>query len=240
MGSTTEWGVEGREKRALRRRRRAVSCLACAATLLVGGSAWAQGEPAAEPAPKAEAEPAQTATPEPATAEPEAPREPSGPHTANSLQLGAGFRYGVLLSDGEPNPWSSGLGLDVGYTLPNAIYLGGSFEYFFGSSYASPLLKVTANIWQLSAEGGYDIGLGQNFVIRSKIGFGVAGFNAKTEGCPADSCTGSSSMTKAAIAPGATFMLFTSRLSFAVDARYDIVLTDPSLKALIFSFGIGF
>ena len=49
-----------------------------------------------------------------------------------------------------------------------------------------------------------------------------------------------SSDTKAAIAPGATFLLFTKRISVALDLRYDVVLTDPSMQALIFSAGIGF
>lgn len=238
MSLTNASRGEGRGTLAKRRRR--LARLTGAVTLLVGSSAWAQGEPApAEPA-APETAAAEPAPLEPAAAEAAAPVAPSGPHTANSLQLGVGFRYGVMLSDGDLNPWATGLGLDVGYTLPNAIYLGGSFEYFFGESKDALGLKVSANIWQLSAEGGYDIGLGENFVIRPKVGFGVAGLNSKVEGCPADvSCEGSST-TKAAIAPGATFLLFTSKFSFAVDARYDIVLTDPALKGLIFSFGIGF
>jgi hypothetical protein len=54
--------------------------------------------------------------------------------------------------------------------LPAAIYLGGNFEYFFGDSVEGGGLKIKSNIWQLSAEGGYDIGLGENFVIRPKVG----------------------------------------------------------------------
>jgi hypothetical protein len=207
------------------------------AAVLGSAPAWAQEEATGDDHEAGES----AAAAEPATAsEAQEPAGPSGPHTANSLQLGIGFRYGVMLSDGSPDPWGTGLGLDVGYALPNAIYLGGSFEYFFGASSEIESLKVSANVWQLNAEGGYDIGLGQNFVIRPKLGIGLAGLNTTVEGCPADvSCDGSSK-TKPAIAPGATFMLFTSRLSLAVDARYEIVLTDPSLKALIFSVGFGF
>ncbi len=181
--------------------------------------------------------------PAPAGAEPEAaPPPPAGPHTANSIQLGVGFRYGALLSKGDLNPWGTGLGLDVGYTLPQAVYLGGSFEYFFGGSvdYAGGL-KAKANIWQLSAEGGYDIGLGENFVIRPKVGVGVASLKTSFEGCVGvGSECDSSTDTKALLAPGVTFMLFTQRISLALDVRYAHVFSDPSAKGIIFAAGIGF
>ena len=42
------------------------------------------------------------------------------------------------------------------------------------------------------------------------------------------------------MAPGAKLMLFTSSVPLSLDARYSIVFSDPSLQALILSFGIGF
>ena len=200
-----------------------------AAAWVVASPAWADdGEPA-----NAEG------TPPPAQEE-TAPQEPSGPHTANSIQLGLGFRYGAKLSDGDLNPWGVGLGVDVGYTLPNAIYLGGNFEYFFGETKEALALKVSANIMQFGVEGGYDVGIGRSFVIRPKFGVGVAHFESSIEGCPSDvTCSGSSD-TKAALTPGVTFLLFTQRVSLALDVRYDMVLSDPSLQGLIFSAGIGF
>ena len=156
------------------------------------------------------------------------------------MKLGLGFRYGAMLSDGDLNPWASGLGLDVGYTLPNAVYLGASFEYFFGSSQQLLGIKLDANLWQLSAEGGYDFGIGQSFVIRPKVGVGVASVDWKFEGCASDDPCESVNKTKAMIAPGATFLFFASKFSLALDVRYDIVLADPALKGLIFSFGVGF
>ena len=212
----------------------------CGATLLCGSPALAQDD---VPPTEAEAAPVETAqpTPEPASPEPDAPAEPSGPRTANSLQLGLGFRYGAMLNDGDFNPWASGLGLDAGYTLPNAIYLGGSFEYFFGTTRGLLGVSAATNIWQLSAEGGYDFGIGQSFVIRPKVGVGVAGLAWTFEGCPSgeDSCANTKE-TKAAILPGATFLFFASKFSLALDVRYALVLTDPKLKGLIFSFGVGF
>ena len=201
--------------------------------IAVAAGSWFTAAPA-----WAEERTSESAEPAPPLQEEAAP-EPSGPHTANSLQLGLGFRYGAKLSDGDLNPWGTGLGLDVGYTLPNAIYVGANFEYFFGESSEVAGVKISENILQLSAEGGYDVGIGQNFVIRPKFGVGVAHLNASVEGCPSGfDCA--DSVTKAALVPGVTFLLFTQRLSLALDVRYDLVLTDPSMKALIFSAGIGF
>ena len=44
------------------------------------------------------------------------------PKTANSLQLGLGLRYGIEMNEGDFNPWGLGLGIQGGYTLPNAVY----------------------------------------------------------------------------------------------------------------------
>jgi hypothetical protein len=215
------------------RARGGLSCLSAMVVSLAGAPAWAQeegtpGEP--EPAP-VEA---------PAVAEPEAAPEQTGPHTAGVFQFGLGFRYGALLSEGEMNPWGTGLGIDVGYTLPNAIYLGANFEYFFGESLEVLGVEANANVWQLSAEGGYDIGLGENFVIRPKIGLGIANLKLSYDGCPTGFSCASSSETEGLVAPGARFMLFTRHVSVAFDARYAVVLSDPSAKAFIFSVGVGF
>jgi len=171
----------------------------------------------------------------------EAPPPPAGPHTAGALQLGLGFRYGALVSDGEPNPWGTGLGFDVGYTLPQAVYLGASFEYFFGGSIDSGVgSSLKSNIWQLSAEGGYDVGLGESFVIRPKVGVGIASARTSFEGCSAGVACDDTTKTKALIAPGLRFMLFTDRVSVSFDVRYALVVMDPSPKAVIFAAGIGF
>jgi len=42
------------------------------------------------------------------------------------------------------------------------------------------------------------------------------------------------------IAPGATFIVMTSRFSLALDLRYKLTLADKTLKALILSAGVGF
>jgi len=82
------------------------------------------------------------------------------PRTAKVLQLGFGFRYGVDLRSADTvNPWASGFGVDGGYTLPNAVFVGGSFEYFFGQEVGDDQVNGgSANLWQLSTEAGYDFG----------------------------------------------------------------------------------
>jgi len=161
------------------------------------------------------------------------------PATANAVQVGLGFRYGHELEEGDFNPWGTGLGLSGGYTLTNGVYAGGNFDYFFGETIEAPDGELSGNIWQLAAEGGYDIGLGDSFVIRPKAGLGIASLNSEFcldgYGCSDDS------ETDFLFAPGTTFLLFTSSVSLSLDLRYDIIFSDPeALNALLFSFGIGF
>ncbi|HYO94777.1 MAG TPA: outer membrane beta-barrel protein [Polyangiaceae bacterium] len=161
------------------------------------------------------------------------------PATANVIQLGGGFRYGFATDDVEPNPFGVGLGLELGYTLTNAVYLGANFDYFFGGSAELPGADVKANVWQLMAEGGYDIGLGDSVVLRPKLGAGAAWLNGEICNPTLDVCDDSSE-SSFAVAPGATFLYLGSSISLSLDLRYDIVMTDDTLNALIVSAGIGF
>lgn len=162
----------------------------------------------------------------------------SEPATQGSIQFGVGFRYGKELNDGDFNPWATGLGLNGGVTLPVIpIYVGGNIEYFFGEKVEYPGGSLKGNIWQITAEGGYDIGLGSRLVLRPKLGLGPATY--KYEDCPLGVCS-SDSKTHMAVIPGATLMVFLPILSLSFDGRYEVVTSDPSLKAFIFSAGIGF
>lgn len=159
--------------------------------------------------------------------------------TEGTLQLGLGFRYGKELNDGDLNPWGTGIGLEAGFTLPVLpVYVGGNAEYFFGGTLEAPGGKVDANVWQLSAEGGYDFGLGDHLVLRPKLGLGLAHLSGETcidgFGCTKDGDT------KPLLAPGAKFILMFSRFELAFDARYAVVTSDPTSKAFIFSVGVGF
>jgi hypothetical protein len=160
------------------------------------------------------------------------------PATANSIQIGAGFRYGFELEPGELNPWGTGLGLEAGVTLPNAVYVGGHFEYFFGETLEAADIETSGNLWQLTGEGGYDIGLGPIFVLRPKVGAGVAGVNAET--CDAANVCVDDSSTNFALAPGATFIIMPPGFSLSADVRYAMIFAEKTLNAVIVSVGIGF
>jgi hypothetical protein len=154
--------------------------------------------------------------------------------------LGLGFRYGAKLDGGEANPWGTGLGLNVGYTLEKAVYFGGNAELFFGVARDYGGAELSGNAWQIAAEGGYDLGLGDHVVLRPKIGLGLAGISIS---CAPEGigCIPPSSDVSPALAPGLTFVLLTKSFHLTVDARYTVVFTDPDLsKAMIFSLGFGF
>jgi hypothetical protein len=164
------------------------------------------------------------------------------PATARVLQFGAGFRYGLDFEEGDFNPWAYGLGLDVGYTLPQAIYFGGSFEYFFGSKATGAGFEIDGNIWQLTAEGGYDLGLGDAIVLRPKLGAGVASLRQHT--CVDTTALGAqcddASESDLALLPGLSFLYLGPSFSFSLDGRYEFVFAKETLNGFIFSFGIGF
>jgi len=168
----------------------------------------------------------------------------AAPATANVLQLGIGFRYGVDLTSGDTvNPWGVGLGLDGGYTLSNAVFLGGSVEYFFGEHIGDDTNGASANLWQLSAEGGYDIGSG-GVVLRPKLGVGLANVNEKScAPAPTDiavSACSSDTKTDFALLPGATFIVMSPGFSVTADVRYELVFASQIGQGLLFTLGVGF
>jgi hypothetical protein len=177
------------------------------------------------------------------------------PATANSIQIGAGAQYGVNLKDTTPNPWGLGLGLGVGYTFQSGLYTGAQFEYFFGGQdtvqgpqplAGEPALTadVEANIWDLFAEVGYDLALGDEFVLRGKGDVGIASLSSRycvtappgVEGFPCED----DSETALLVGPGVAFLYRGKSFSFSLETRYDLVLTDPNNQGLIFTIGFGF
>jgi hypothetical protein len=178
------------------------------------------------------------------------------PATANVIQIGAGAQYGINLKDTKPNPWQLGLGLGVGYTLPAGLYAGAQFEYFFGGKDTVPgpqplagaseptSADVEANLWDLFAEVGYDLGLGGGFVLRGKGDVGMASLSSRycvvsPPGVESYPCEDDSE-TALLLGPGAAFLYLGPKFSFSLEARYDFVLTSPNAQGLIFALGIGF
>lgn len=158
------------------------------------------------------------------------------PRTARVVQIGAGLRYGVSLDDPFVDPWRLGLGVELGYTTEQAIYLGAVFDYFFGETRQVFDTELSANVWQLAAEGGYDFQLSDAVLVRPKLGLGMSTINVDCSG----DCIGGGSETKFAAAPGLTAMFFTSKVVLSLDTRFQMVFAEEMAKALIFSFGIGF
>lgn len=158
------------------------------------------------------------------------------PRTARAVQFGVGFRYGITLDDPFLDPWRTGLGLELGYTTQQAIYFGTVFDYFFGESRMEFGTELSASLWQIAAEGGYDWQLSEAVLMRPKLGIGAA---TATLSC--NNCIGEGSETNFAAAPGLTAMFFTSAVVLSVDTRFQMVFADPEMaKAVILSFGIGF
>lgn len=166
-------------------------------------------------------------------------RAAASPATANSIQIGLGFRYGIEMNEGDFNPWGLGLGVDAGYTLPNAVYVGGVFDYFFGETVEVAGSELSGNTWHLMAEGGYDVGLIHLFVIRPKLGLGIG--TLSTETCLTGIACDSDSQSKLAVAPGATLLFMPPAFSVSLDLRLPIIFAEgETVKALVFSLGIGF
>jgi len=161
------------------------------------------------------------------------------PITAGGIQLGLGFRYGFDLEDGDLNPWATGIGIDGGYTLPSAVYIGGNFEYFLGGSVDVLGGELSSNVYQLSAEGGYDIGFAERFVLRPKLGLGLAGVRSET--CPAEGGCSSDSSTNFLATPGLAFLFLGEKFSFGADVRYAMIFADPEqLNGILLAVGVGF
>lgn len=168
--------------------------------------------------------------PEAPVEEQEAPHE--GPATLNTLQLGAGFRYGVDMGGGGVDPWRAGFGGDIGYTFPSGIYAGALFELFLGSEGDE---DARSNVWDLMVEGGYDVALSESVVLRPKFGLGLG---SKQVDCYYGGCD-PSSRAGWAVAPGVKLIFFGESVSFLLDARFASVFTDENAQAMVLSIGLG-
>jgi hypothetical protein len=161
------------------------------------------------------------------------------PITAGGIQLGLGFRYGFDFEEGDLNPWGTGLGIEGGYTLPSAVYIGANLEYYLGSTVEILGAEVSSNVYQLSAEGGYDLGFAERFVLRPKVGVGLAGVRSKV--CPEEGGCDSESSSELLVTPGVAFLFLGERFSFSADVRYAVIFSDPEpLNGVLLTLGIGF
>ncbi len=243
--SQSGWGLRHAAERGLREARGArarshrvlgAGALGVAAALFSGLVAAQEPDETEPPEPFAEVN-AEAAGAEPESETPEPLEESTPPRTAGSLQLSGGFRYGVMQDDADLDPWRTGLGLSLGYTTYDGLYVGGVFDYFLGETLSFGEAEVSANVWQLAGEVGYDFMLGSAVMLRPKVSAGVSTLNVECS----SGCVGDGSNSYVGVAPGLTAQFYAGPVILAVDARYQLVFADPeTAKALIFSFGIGF
>jgi hypothetical protein len=158
------------------------------------------------------------------------------PFTAERASGALGFRFGS-------NDLNAGVGALVGYTLPQNVYLGAVFDYWFGKSQDYSFFGVTqtakAHWWDVFGVGGYDFGVMPQLVLRPIVGIGMIHVNAEV--CqsspisPVVQCVSSSGSDAAGLFGGQIMYLVGSTLHVGGELR--IMVADDS--AVVFGGNIG-
>ena len=132
----------------------------------------------------------------------------------------------LLVGNGFEDGYNFGFGARGGVTLPMSVYVGGTFVYHLGKTESTPVGDITANIWYVGAEGGYDLGVGP-LTIRPYLGLGYAHPRASApDVCVGGQCVGASSSDgRFALWPGATALVGLGGIFVGADLRY-VVLVD--------------
>ena len=206
-------------------------------------------QPAAQqPAQAQPGQPAQAAQPAPVAAQP-AQQSPVADRPAGNKEirlapaftrsrttLAAGIRYGT-------NDLNFGVGVHAGYTLEPQVYIGGAFDYWFGTSETVESFGIEvsteASGWNVLALAGYDLGITSTFVIRPYGGGGI--FAARGEVCtsgagvPVEQCI-EANASDAAGAFGAQLMVLLGSLHLGGELR--IIFAEEA--ALNLGGNIGF
>ncbi len=160
------------------------------------------------------------------------------PFTTNAGQVGGQLMYGLDTEDGDLNSYGIGIAPKGGYTLDMGLFIGGRLDYFFGGSEDVPGGEVSANVYQLLAEVGYDIGLSPDLVVRPKlgVGFGTVGAELCMSG---GSCTDQDAKTGLALNPGAGILYSFGSVFLDADLRYNMLLKDDTQNGIILGVGAG-
>lgn len=141
--------------------------------------------------------------------------------------------YGSDLDDPDVTPYGPGLGLSAGVTLPAALYLGASLDYFFGESATIGGFDASSSLLQVLGHVGYDAGLGP-LTLRPSLGLGFAQASVDVEGL------GDRSESDFVLSPGAELFIGLGLLSVSGEVRYNKIFSDSGVDALIFGVGLGF
>ena len=154
-------------------------------------------------------------------------------HALPGLTLWGSVRglYGAALGDPALNAYGPGIGLRAGVTLPASLYLGGSFDYFFGESEDSILGDSSVNVSQLMANVGYDLGL-PLLTLRPNLGLGLASTSVEVLGA-------SDSESDFVLSPGLEAFVGLGLLNINGELRYNKIFADGDTDAIVVGVGLG-
>lgn len=135
------------------------------------------------------------------------------------------------------NGYGPGLGLSAGVTLPMSLYVGASFDYFFGETASfSSGPDVSRASSQLLARVGYDLGVGP-LTLRPELGLGGLFSKVKVEGGPPEAPQ-EITANGTVLAPAVEAFFGLGLLNVNAEARYELVAGDNS-NALVLGLGLG-
>jgi hypothetical protein len=150
-----------------------------------------------------------------------------------------GVRYGS-------NDLNAGVGALIGYTLPQSIYLGGVFDYWFGKSVNNSAFGITqtgkSSGWNLFGTVGYDFGVLPALVLRPVLGIGVLHGSAEVcqsvPGSPVVQCVSASSSDAAGLFGGQLMYLVGSSVHLGGELR--VIVASDSAVVLAGNVGVVF
>lgn len=156
----------------------------------------------------------------------------AGDEATVAFGSGTGTQYETV------NGYGPGIGLSAGVTLPLSLYLGASFDYFFGETVSfSSGPDVSRASSQLLARVGYDLGLGP-LTLRPELGLGALFSNVKVEGGAPDVSDRELTANGTVLAPALEAFFGLGLLNINAEARYELVAGDNS-NGLILGLGFG-
>jgi hypothetical protein len=99
-----------------------------------------------------------------------------------------------------------------------------------------------ASLGQFSLEAGYDVGIGDELVVRAKVGGGLASVEATS--CVTGEfgqlvCEGGKD-ARFALLPGAIFVYVGQNFSLTWDVRYELIAVKTGAQGVLFFLGFGF
>jgi hypothetical protein len=133
-----------------------------------------------------------------------------------------GVSVGLLLGYGFDDAYKFGLGARGGYTLPQKVYIGGTFVYHFGESQSDGSTTASEHLFYLGPEGGYDFAIpGAPILVRPYLGLGFESVSVSVSGPEFNGTTiGGGSASGLSFWPGVTGLYsITPNISAGLDAR---------------------